>query len=194
MVSSRTGAATTPPSAAGRLSLNPLRHIDPIGTIVLPIFLIITTGRAFGWAKPVPVNVSRLRHPRNQAVLTALAGPFTNILIAIAAGLALRFLGEADPLSLYQVAVLGTATPWLPGAPDPGEVNAIIAAFNLIPIPPLDGSALVERLLPVQWIPAYYQVRMSFMIIVLVFVFAVPEALDSFFNWVVNLWFNHIVI
>ena len=71
---------------AGRLTLNPLKHVDPIGTILLPILLIVTTGKAFGWAKPVPVSINRLRHPRNQAVLVGLAGPAVNVRVNSVSG------------------------------------------------------------------------------------------------------------
>ena len=79
---------------AGRLSLNPIRHIDPIGTVLLPILLIVTTHLAFGWAKPVPIRVDRLRHPRNQAVLVGLAGPATNIVLALPRRVRLPRRGE----------------------------------------------------------------------------------------------------
>ncbi len=171
---------------AGRLSPNPLRHIDPIGTVLLPILLIITTGRAFGWAKPVPIQLDRLRHPRNQAVLVGLAGPLTNIILALAAGFTLRllthnltslpFTGPSQwPIGYDLLAVFG-------------EANAIIAAFNLIPIPPLDGSAVVERLLPAAALPGYYRLRSSMIILVMLVVFLAPGVLADLLNWAVRLW------
>jgi Zn-dependent protease len=169
---------------AGRLSLNPIRHIDPIGTILVPILLIVTTGLAFGWAKPVPVRVDRLRHPRNQAVLVGLAGPVTNIALALVAGFAFRF-----------VANLGSLSSNLAGWPllDEvlflfGVVNVIIAVFNLIPIPPLDGSALLERLLPREWLPQYYQVRMLSLFLVIFLVLFDPGVLDHLFNFGTEWW------
>ncbi len=81
---------------AGRLSLNPIRHIDPIGTVLLPVLLLVTTHSAFGWAKPVPVRVDRLRHPRNQAVLVGLAGPTTNIILALVAGFAFHAVANLN--------------------------------------------------------------------------------------------------
>jgi len=175
---------------AGRLSLNPIRHIDPIGTILLPILLIVTFGQAFGWARPVPVNVGRLRHPRNQAVLVGLAGPATNILIAVIVGLLCRFL--ASPADLYYWRIgyylppsIGMQILFLLG-----EVNVIIAAFNLIPIPPLDGSAVLERLLPRSALPGYYRLRQLSMILVLILVFAAPGVLDTIFTHAINWWGN----
>ncbi len=169
---------------AGRLSLNPLRHIDPLGTILLPILLILTVHQAFGWAKPVPVNVSKLRHPRNQAVLVGLAGPVSNIILALAAGFAFR-----------AVANIGLLSPNIDSWPVGvellfifGEVNVIIAAFNLIPIPPLDGSAVLERLLPRSLLPGYYRLRQLSMVFVLILVFVAPGALTVIFDHALNWW------
>ncbi|MCU1490744.1 MAG: peptidase [Acidimicrobiaceae bacterium] len=174
---------------AGRLSLNPLRHIDPIGTILLPLILIVTVGRAFGWAKPVPVDVSRLRHPRNQSVLVSLAGPATNILLALAAGFALRFATH----DLSSVVVYGQPDHWPVGYDLLwvfGEANAIIAAFNLIPIPPLDGSALLERLLPASLLPGYYRIRSAMILAVFLFVFVFQGAITWLLNEAITGWFN----
>ncbi|MCU1492752.1 MAG: peptidase [Acidimicrobiaceae bacterium] len=171
---------------AKRLSLNPLRHIDPFGTILLPILLIATTGYAFGWAKPVPVNVGRLRHPRNQAVLVGLAGPAVNILIALAAGFAFRAVAHPATLSLsINQWPLGDLILFYLG-----EVNVLIAVFNLIPIPPLDGSAVLERLLPASALPAYYRLRSASMVFVLLIVFLAPGALDVIFNHALTYWGN----
>lgn len=172
---------------AGRLSLNPLRHIDPIGSVLLPILLILTTGYAFGWAKPVPVNVGRLRHPRNQAVLVGLAGPAVNVVLAFVAGFVFRMV--ATPQVLY----------YLPLSQWPivdlvlfyvGWVNVIIAVFNLIPIPPLDGSAVLERLLPASALPSYYRLRSFSMLLVLLLVFAAPGLLNSIFAHALQYWEN----
>ncbi len=138
---------------AGRLSLNPIRHVDPIGTLLVPAIMVLSGWGFFGWAKPVPVTVSRLRSPRNQGVLVSLAGPFTNIVLAALSGL--LFYG------LYSRG--GQLTP-TPGLVEriifyAGLVNLWVAFFNLIPIPPLDGSALLERLLPGSWWPQYLRIR-----------------------------------
>ena len=170
---------------AGRLTANPLRHIDPIGSVLLPILLIVTTGYAFGWAKPVPVNVSRLRHPRNQAVLVGLAGPFVNVVIAFLAGFAFRLVATQsvrDSPSLGQWPLLDLVLFFL------GEVNVVIAVFNLIPIPPLDGSAVLERFLPQSALATYYRLRSMSMVLVLVF--AAPGVLDTIFNHALQYWGN----
>lgn len=160
---------------AGRLTLNPIAHIDPFGSIILPGILILTTGFAFGYAKPVPVNPRRMRSPRNHNVLVALAGPGTNIVLAGLTVLALRITGTepgSGRLVLFFF-VLGFA-------------NVILAVFNLIPIPPLDGSAVIERMLPRQWWPGYLRLRQySFGLLFLV-VFLVP--LDRVFDPALDFW------
>ena len=170
---------------AGRLSLNPIRHVDPIGTVLLPILLIVTTHLAFGWAKPVPVRVDRLRHPRNQAVLVGLAGPATNIVLALAAGFAFHAVANIPQLSQLAITAwpLGEEVLFLFGI-----VNVIIAVFNLIPIPPLDGSAVIEWFLPREWLPQYYRLRMMSLFLVLFLVLVVPGALDSVFNFGTEWW------
>ncbi len=168
---------------AGRLTLNPLRHIDPIGTILLPIILVITAGIPFGYAKPVPVSVNRLRHPRNDAVLVGLAGPVTNILLASLGGLYLHFTNVRNVFdyggALYVQANLSVAQRFALAF---GLVNIALAAFNLIPIPPLDGSALIERLIPDRLIPQYYQMRFFFMIVVLLFVLTQQSLLERWLS------------
>lgn len=138
---------------AGRLSLNPLRHVDLVGTIIVPAITVLSGFGFFGWAKPVPVNVQRLRSPRNQGVLVSLAGPLTNVVIAGVAGVAFSALFVAG----RTVPAVGG---WWPQIVfDIGAVNLWVACFNLIPIPPLDGSALLERLLPSAWWPGYLRIR-----------------------------------
>ena len=140
---------------AGRLTLNPIPHIDPFGTIIVPALLALSGVGVIGWAKPVPVNVSRLRHPRNEGVAVSLVGPAVNIALAIVFGLAYRFL---VPLQDKLYAVGSNAQ--LPGPTWAqyifvlGYINVLLAVFNLIPLPPLDGSAVVERLLPASLLPA----------------------------------------
>ena len=161
---------------AGRLTLNPIAHIDPFGTIILPAILILTSHGAFGYAKPVPVNPRQLRDPRNQSLLVSLAGPAVNIILAVSAALVLRQIGLAtENLTRDIIFTVGWA-------------NAILAAFNLIPIPPLDGSALVERVLPRSMWAGYLRFRQYSFPILFVIVFVWRDGLNAFFLWVLHLW------
>jgi Zn-dependent protease len=123
----------------GRVSLNPLRHVDPIGTILVPGLGVMTGTFLFGWAKPVPVNFNALNHPRRDSVLVAAAGPGTNILLAIVS------------IALFR------AVPYLPDSAvawaahnlvNSFELNLILAVFNMLPLPPLDGGRVAVGLLP----------------------------------------------
>jgi Zn-dependent protease len=159
---------------AGRLTLNPLAHIDPFGTIILPLILVLTHAPAFGYAKPVPVNPRQLRDPRNQSLVVSLAGPAVNIVLALLAASALHSVRGAGTLRdvIFYF----------------GFANVILAAFNLLPIPPLDGSALVERVLPEAWWPHYLRLRQySFGLLILV-VLLLPTVLNGVFEWALRLW------
>jgi Zn-dependent protease len=176
---------------AHRLTLNPLRHIDPFGSIILPIVLTFTAGFPFGYAKPVPVNIGRLRHPRNDAVLVGLAGPVTNLILATASGIVLHFLHTGlfvEGGAVYGPNNLSVGAQF---ALDFGLVNVILAVFNLIPIPPLDGSALLERLLPESVLPQYYRMRFAFMIVVLLVVLYARGPMDSVLDHL-ELWYVQI--
>ena len=184
---------------AGRLTLNPIKHIDPVGSILLPVVLALIGAPIFGWAKPVPVSINRLRHPRNQSVLVAFAGPGTNIVLAVIAGVALHELLNVWHLpfscsgdicyyaAISQWALLEQILLYF------GIVNVILAAFNLIPIPPLDGSALIERLLPASALPTYYQLRMGFMILVILLVVFDQNLLGSILGHVENWYINTVI-
>jgi len=129
----------------GRISLNPIVHMDLIGTVILPVLAAVSGLPIIGWAKPVPVNISRLRRQRQDFVLVAAAGPLSNIALAVAAALALRTLdglGPDDP-GAYLQASFGM-TVLVRGI----EINLLLAFFNLIPIPPLDGGNVLAGLLP----------------------------------------------
>ncbi len=121
---------------AGRLTLNPLKHLDPIGSVILPILLIFTTGRGIGWAKPVPINPYNFRDQRFGELKVSFAGPASNLAIALIFGLALRFLGGIFPETFYSLISYIVI------------LNILLAVFNLIPIPPLDGSHILFTFLP----------------------------------------------
>src|SRR3989338_6814574 len=123
---------------AGRLTLNPLRHIDFVGTIILPIFLILTTGKGIGWAKPVPVNPYNFRDKKYGSLKVAVAGPASNLLIALFFGLLIRFIFLLDffPPALVHAASFIVS------------INILLAIFNLMPLPPLDGSHILFTFLP----------------------------------------------
>jgi len=128
----------------GRLTLNPIRHVDPVGTLLVPMMLALANAPIFGWAKPVPVITERLDHPRRDMALVALAGPGINLIMAIIAAI-----------------TLGLWYTWGGGLPQVGtgkfavdnlasflRINVFLAIFNLLPVPPFDGGHVVEAILP----------------------------------------------
>ena len=159
---------------AGRLTLNPVSHIDPFGSILLPFLLSLTSFGVFGYAKPVPVNIGKLRSPRNQALIVSLAGPATNIIIALVAAWALRTWRPEGTVARVIV--------------DLGVTNVVLAAFNLIPLPPLDGSAVIERFMPRSWYPQWLRIRQYTMGVLIIVVLAVPRVLNSIFTRAIDLW------
>ena len=155
---------------AGRLTLNPIPHIDPFGSLILPAMGALTGIPVIGWAKPVPVNGARLRRPREQMVLVSFAGPITNLLLAAIAGLVAHILytglsvdwqfALAHLPSRYNIADALTQLPvGFQIAYSFALVNVFLALFNLLPIPPLDGSAVFELVMPDEWRPAWYKFR-----------------------------------
>lgn len=125
----------------GRITLNPLKHIDLIGTILVPAVLLILGGFVFGWAKPVPVNFANLKHPKRDMALVAAAGPCSNLIMAILWGL----------IAKLGVVLLGLGWSWSLALVYMGQagifINLILMVLNLIPIPPLDGSRIVSSFL-----------------------------------------------
>jgi Zn-dependent protease len=162
----------------GRVSLNPLRHLDPFGSILLPLLLILMKAPVFGWAKPTPVLLRNLKRPRRDDLLVSAAGPVSNFLLAAAATVALaiavRWLGE----EARQVALLTLLHEFDRAAELPhfallftlvemAYLNAFLGVFNLLPIPPLDGGHVVLNLLPPVWAQRYAALRpYGFMIVI----------------------------
>jgi Zn-dependent protease len=128
----------------GRVSLNPMVHADPIGTILFPLLASISGLPLIGWAKPVPVNISRLRRRRRDYVLVAAAGPVSNVLLAALAAIVLH----ATPVSPATLDRMSVSAPLASLAGRALEVNLLLAVFNMIPIPPLDGGNVLGGLLP----------------------------------------------
>ncbi len=127
----------------GRLSPNPIRHVDPFGTVILPLVLAVTGAPVFGWAKPVPVIARRMRNPRVHMMLVALAGPGMNLSLALISAFALAFVhAVADqPAGLAMQFLIANLTNFI-------VINVFLAIFNLLPVPPFDGGHVVEGLLP----------------------------------------------
>jgi len=154
------------PRMMGRLSLNPLAHIDPIGTIIVPIFF------RFGWAKPVPINPMNFSDPMRGSMITGAAGPAANLLQAFVMGMAARAMLLAHAhgdiaVGVFQLLFAMTA------------VNIMLAIFNLIPLGPLDGHHILEALLPYEKLMAYRRFNQYGFVILLVIIFAAPGLLQT---------------
>ena len=161
----------------GRLSLNPLRHVDPIGTVVLPGILALFHLPVFGWAKPVPVNAARLNHPRRDMMLVGAAGPGSNLIMAAIAavllGLAIGHSAQfQDPATLRGFVQLNLSN-FI-------SINVFLALFNLLPIPPFDGSHIVEGLLPEPLARGYAKFRTVGMLIPIFLILVLPQFFPSF--------------
>ncbi|HTN13880.1 MAG TPA: site-2 protease family protein [Sphingomonadaceae bacterium] len=158
-----------------RLSFNPLRHVDPLGTVILPGALMLLGMPAFGWAKPVPVNARRLRNPRYGMMAVAAAGPASNLLMAAIGAVALGLLARglsAPPEGALGLVFTGLTTFLL--------VNIFLALFNLLPIPPFDGSHIVEGLLPRDAARAYVKLRPLGLPLVFLLLLVLPSLIPGF--------------
>ena len=129
---------------AGRLTLNPMVHIDPFGSLILPALGAFTGFPVLAWAKPVPVNQWKLRHPRRDMLLVSIAGPVANLIMLAGAAIVTRSLLRDVVGSLGDASVVVRFCFWF------GFVNLLLGVFNLLPIPPLDGAAVLERALPTE--------------------------------------------
>ncbi len=170
--------------AAGRLTLNPIPHMDPMGTMVFIVTSLLPAGVVFGWAKPVPVDPRYLKDPRRDMMAVSAAGPVTNFLLAALFYLAYRLMDGASPggpgsftsffgAPLYNIAVAGVF------------VNAILGVLNLIPIPPLDGSKIVAGLLPRRLAMRYLSIERYGILILFALIFL--GGLDYIFAPVIRL-------
>lgn len=149
----------------GRVSLNPLVHIDPIGTVILPLLLIFTAPGGFfaGWARPVPVDPDNLRNPRTDEIMITLAGPWVNLLLAVAI-MALARLGLAiNAHGLFEVSA------------DLAHLSLLLCFFNLLPIPPLDGSQVIRSLIGMSYETYHKIARYGILILILVLQFPVVQ-------------------
>lgn len=164
----------------GRLSINPFRHIDPVGTVLVPILLLIMGGFVFGWAKPVPVDARNLRHPRRDMVWVAAAGPSANFLMALFwAGVMKSSLAlmQSHPLQAVHLFVLMGQAGIV--------INLILGILNLLPLPPLDGGRILSCLLPGRL--AYYYDRIEpfgfFILLGLLLLGALSVIIGPLFAW-----------
>jgi len=175
---------------AGRLNLNPMRHVDPVGTLLVPAVLSLSGLGAYGWAKPVPVSPANLRSPRNHIVFVSLVGPFTNFVLAGLMGIAFVAIGGRTALfQVLSISQLSLAEQILFYG---GFANIMLGVFNLIPCPPLDGAAILERLLPARYLPGYWNLQplLMFLPFLLILVFRGPWA--QFVGHVESWWLNRL--
>ena len=157
------------PTAArlGRLTLNPFKHVDPVGTVILPTVLALAKAPIFGWAKPVPVNNMMLRNPRRDMVLVALAGPGMNFLLATVATIALALLSPDNATGGVALFVAQNLVNFI-------LINLFLAIFNLIPLPPFDGGHVVEGALPRSMVPKWQRMSRFALPILLVLLLVLP--------------------
>jgi len=161
----------------GRLTLNPIKHLDPIGSILVPLILIISrVGIVFGWAKPVPINPFNLRDKVYGQAKVAIAGPLANILIALIFGTALRFLPFLFSARIgTNLTIIFSYIVW---------INLILAIFNLLPIPPLDGSHILFTFLPKQFDGLKIFLIQYQLFILLFFIFFCLHLIIPLVNWI----------
>lgn len=163
----------------GRVTLNPLRHIDPFGTILIPLLCVYAGFPLIGWAKPTPVTTRNFKHLKRDDILTTLAGPASNLLTAIVALIILLVLRQFDPIAVLSVATGAISPMAMNGSPVLFPlalllyyavlINLMLMAFNLIPLPPLDGSHIVRHMLPYNWLRVYDSIGMIGLVLIFFF-------------------------
>lgn len=170
----------------GRISLNPLRHIDPVGTVLVPamILLVSSGGFLFGWAKPVPVNFARLRRPKQDMLWVAAAGPGANLIMAIGWGLLLKLV-IGYPEFVYAEALAAMAKVGI-------QINGVLMLLNLLPLPPLDGGRIAVSLLPPSLAWRFAQIERFGLPILLVLLFT--KVLDGILRPLLNLFYSFISV
>ena len=172
---------------AGRLTLNPIKHVDPVGTLLVPAVLSLSGIGAYGWAKPVSVSTNRLRSPRNHTVIVALVGPITNFALAALMGL---IYVKVTPLTNRLDGGLGLVSQIFFLA---GVANIVLGVFNCIPCPPLDGAAVLERFLPSRMLPQYYNLQPFLMFLPLILILLFRNQWSELINHIINWWAARLV-
>ena len=167
----------------GRITLNPIKHIDLFGTILLPALTVALGGILFGWAKPVPVNFARLRNPKRDMLWVAAAGPASNLVMAVFWAFVIKFSISAPEAIAYPLALMGKA-----GV----SINIVLMVLNLLPLPPLDGGRIAASLLPDNLARPFSELeRYGFIIlIVLLFTGVLSKILDPFISAAYSLIFG----
>jgi Zn-dependent protease len=161
---------------AGRLTLNPIKHLDPIGSVFLPLLLSILPGSLiFGWAKPVPYNPYNLRNRRWGELIVAIAGPISNIVIAFIFGMVIR-LGLAPNEAFLNLSFIIVV------------INIVLAIFNLIPVPPLDGSKILFSILPQKYDHIKVVLERSGFLLLLIVIFFLWNLFTPLISWLINVF------